>query len=74
MITLGVLMMLLVLRLGVSHALGTPAWPKFRSAAGVAGYSAAPSAQWDKSLRTLNSDNDDDDDDDNGDDGPTISA
>jgi hypothetical protein len=68
-VTLGVLM--LVLAVGLSHALEGQGWQKISPASAFAAYSAAHSPKWDKPLTTLTSDNDDDDDDDNGDDCPT---
>jgi|WetSurMetagenome_2_1015567.scaffolds.fasta_scaffold105271_2 hypothetical protein len=70
-VTLGVLMMLLTLRLGAGHALEGPAWQKVSPATGVPVYAAAHSPQGDKPLATLTSDSDDDDGDDDGDDCPT---
>jgi hypothetical protein len=73
-VTLGILMMLLTLRLNVSHALEKRAWQKASPATEVTVYAAAHASKWDRPLTTLTSDDDDGDDDDNGDDCPTTST
>jgi hypothetical protein len=74
LVTLGVLMMLLTLRLGVGHALEGHTWQKVSPSPGFALNSAAHSPKWDKPLLTLTSDSDDDDGDDDGDDCPTTAT
>ena len=73
LVTLGILMMLLSLRLGVGHALEGHAWQKVSPAPGFVAYSAADALKWDKPLTTLTNNYDDDADDggDEGDDCPT---
>ena len=68
-LTLGVLMMVLTLRLGVSQAITGPAWQKVSPAPVLAACAMAHSPQWDTPLTTLAGDNDDDDD--GNDDDPT---
>jgi hypothetical protein len=68
-VALGVLMMLLTLRLGVSHALAGHGRQKIGPTPAFAVYSAALYPKWDTPFKTLTSD--DDDDDDGGDDDPT---
>jgi hypothetical protein len=66
---LGILMTLMALRPGVSHAVEGHAWQKKSYNNKFSAYSAAHSPKWGKPLTTLTSDYDDDEDD-NGDDYP----